>query len=77
MIVTLPEATPVQEASDLHKDLERAGISPYAWVINRSLLPLSIRNSVLAYRRTQEAEYIKKVKAIAAKTVVIPWQNVK
>ncbi len=76
MVVTLPEATPVQEAFDLHKDLERAGISSYAWIINRSLLPLSIRNSVLAYRRAQEAEHIKKVKAIAAKTAVIPWQNI-
>ena len=45
MIVTLPEATPVQEAIDLQKDLERAGISPYAWIVNQSLLPLSIRNS--------------------------------
>ena len=37
MIVTLPEATPVQEAADLQKDLERAGITPYAWIINQSL----------------------------------------
>ncbi len=76
MIVTLPEATPVQEASDLHKDLERAGITPYAWIVNRSLLPLSIRNSILVSRRTQEAEHIKKVKTIAARTAIVPWQDI-
>ncbi|MDR0478824.1 MAG: arsenical pump-driving ATPase, partial [Burkholderiaceae bacterium] len=38
LIVTLPEATPVHEAERLKADLARAGIEPYAWVINQSLL---------------------------------------
>ena len=37
LIVTLPEATPVHEAARLQNDLRRAGITPYAWVINQSL----------------------------------------
>ena len=36
LIVTLPEATPVHEAARLQEDLKRAGITPYAWVINQS-----------------------------------------
>ena len=38
LIVTLPEATPVHEAAQLQQDLERAGIRPFAWIINQSLL---------------------------------------
>ena len=35
IIVTLPEATPVHEAERLQEDLARAGITPFAWVINQ------------------------------------------
>ena len=37
IIVTLAESTPVLEASNLQSDLERAGIHPWAWVINNSI----------------------------------------
>lgn len=37
LIVTLPETTPVLEAARLQGDLKRAGIKPYAWVVNSSL----------------------------------------
>jgi arsenite-transporting ATPase len=40
LIVTLPEATPVHEAAQLQRDLRRAEIEPYAWVINNCLSPL-------------------------------------
>ena len=42
LIVTLPEATPVHEAATLQRELKRAGITPYAWVINQSLAPLTL-----------------------------------
>jgi arsenite-transporting ATPase len=42
LIVTLPEATPVHEAASLQRDLRRAEIEPYAWVINQVLSPLPI-----------------------------------
>ena len=38
ILVTLPEVTPVSQAEALQDDLRRAGIEPYAWVINKSLL---------------------------------------
>ena len=36
LLVTLPEATPVHEAAQLQDDLRRAGIEPFAWVVNQS-----------------------------------------
>ena len=37
VLVTLAETTPVLEAEELQGDLERAGIHPWAWVINNSI----------------------------------------
>jgi arsenite-transporting ATPase len=74
MVVTLPEATPVQEACDLQKDLERAGIAPYAWIVNQSLTPLVVSNQVIAARRRNEMPYIEKVLSKTAKTAIMPWQ---
>ena len=37
LIVTLPETTPVLEAAKLQDDLRRAGIEPWAWIVNGSL----------------------------------------
>ena len=55
LIVTLPEATPVHEAAQLQSDLGRAGIRPFAWVVNQSLTPLAPGDPVLAARRLNEA----------------------
>ena len=48
LLVTLPEATPVHEAAALQRDLERAEIQPFAWVVNQSLSPLPVSDPVLA-----------------------------
>ncbi len=37
LLVTLAETTPVLEAVNLQADLKRAGIEPWAWVINNSV----------------------------------------
>jgi len=75
LIVTLPEATPVHEAAQLQADLRRADISPYAWVINQSLTPLAITDSVLNLRRSHEQPYIDEVvQEHALRTAIIPWQ---
>ena len=37
ILVSLPETTPMREAGALQDDLKRAGINPYAWLINQSL----------------------------------------
>ncbi len=61
LIITLAEMTPVHEARQLEKDLERASISSYAWIINQSLAPLSITDSFLAAKRQEEMQYINQV----------------
>ena len=58
LIVTLPEATPVHEAERLQNDLRRAGINPFAWVINQSFLAAGTRDPVLAERAALEMRYI-------------------
>jgi arsenite-transporting ATPase len=76
LICALAEATPVHEAADLQKDLRRAGIEPYAWVINQSLAPLSLSDPILAARRAQEMRYIREViDQHAARCTLVPWQT--
>lgn len=75
LIVTLPEATPVHEAAQLQRDLRRAEIEPYAWVINQSLLPLKVNDPVLLGRQSHEAKFICEViTKHAQRTAIIPWQ---
>lgn len=75
LIVTLPEATPVHEAAQLQRDLLRAEIQPYAWVINQSLLPLTVTDPVLRGRQSHEAKFIREVVTEhAQRTGIIPWQ---
>ena len=77
LIVTLPEATPVHEAARLQEDLRRAGITPYAWVINQSFCATDTKDPVLAERGRLEKRYISEVRDTLAKRVaLIPWQIV-
>ena len=74
LIVTLPEATPVHEAERLQGDLARAGIEPYAWVINQSLLASGTRDPLLRQRGAYEIPFIQRVAdSQGAKTALIPW----
>ncbi len=75
LLVTLPEATPVHEAAALQRDLERAEIRPFAWVINQSLSPLSVTDPVLRQRRANEARYIREVVDLSARAVLMPWKE--
>ncbi|MBX3605588.1 MAG: arsenical pump-driving ATPase [Piscinibacter sp.] len=75
LIVTLAEATPVHEAERLQADLQRAGIEPFAWVINQSLLASGTRDPVLAQRGAYEAPFIAQVTRVSARrAALIPWQ---
>jgi arsenite-transporting ATPase len=75
LIVTLAEATPVHEAERLQADLLRAGIEPFAWVINQSLLASGTRDPVLTQRGAYEAPFIAHVTRVSAKrSALIPWQ---
>ena len=78
LICALPEATPVHEAAELQRDLGRADIATYGWVINQSLAPLNITDPVLAARRAQERRYIAEVvneHAGKARVAIVPWHD--
>ena len=75
LIVTLPEATPVHEAASLQRDLRRAGIEPYAWVINQCLAPLMVSDPLLRTRQQAEQPFLREVMSThAARTALIPWR---
>lgn len=74
VLVTLPEVTPVSEASGLQDDLRRARIEPFAWVVNRSLAASGTRDPVLAARLAGEAAQLARVTGgLAQRTYVVPW----
>ncbi|PLX75290.1 MAG: arsenical pump-driving ATPase [Azoarcus sp.] len=74
LIVTLPEATPVHEAERLQGDLTRAGIEPFAWVINQSLLASGTHDPLLSQRGEYEIPFIRRVAdELATRSALIPW----
>jgi arsenite-transporting ATPase len=73
LLVTLPETTPVLEAAELQDDLRRAGIAPYAWVINSSLAATDTTDPLLQQRAATEREQIALVQQLAPRTVIVPW----
>ncbi len=62
LLVTLPETTPVLEAAHLQNDLQRAGIEPWAWIINSSLAAAQTRQPLLQKRARSEREQIARVR---------------
>ena len=74
MLVTLPEATPVHEAERLQGDLNRAGITPHAWIINQSLLASGTHDPLLSQRGAYEAPFIRRVAdELSQRSALIPW----
>ena len=74
LLLALAEATPTHEAKALQEDLQRAGITPYAWVINRSFVLCKTSNTVLKHKALNEVKYINEIKNTLSKKVVIsPW----
>lgn len=61
LIVTLAETTPVLEAANLQADLRRAGIEPWAWVINTSVAAASTTSPLLRQRAANELREINTV----------------
>lgn len=61
LIVTLAETTPVLEAANLQADLRRAGIEPWAWVINNSLAACAPASPLLQQRARNELREINAV----------------
>jgi arsenite-transporting ATPase len=72
VLVTLAETTPVLEAEELQGDLERAGIHPWAWVINNSIAAAHPQSPFLQARAASEMEQITKVHTLTDRTALIP-----
>ncbi len=73
LIVTLAEATPVHEAERLQADLARAGIRPYAWIINQSLRASGTADPLLSLRGEYELPFIRRVQASSPCAALVPW----
>jgi len=75
MIVTLPETTPVLEAAHLQMDLQRAGIEPWAWIVNSSLAAARTHHPLLQKRAQSEWEQIARVRdRLSRRYAVVPMQ---
>ena len=61
ILVTLAETTPVLEAANLQSDLRRAGIEPWAWIINNSVAAALPDSALLRQRARNEHREIEAV----------------
>jgi arsenite-transporting ATPase len=57
----------------LERDLARAGITPFAWIVNQTLTPLDVTDPVLRVRRGHEAIHLRELAGHAARIVLEPW----
>ena len=73
VLVALPEPTPVHEAQRLEADLKRAGIEPFGWIINRSLIVTGVTEPMLAGKAAKEAGPIQEVLDSAHRVLIEPW----
>lgn len=64
LIATLAETTPVLEAANLQADLRRAGIEPWAWVINNSVAAAHPASPLLRQRARNE---LREIEAVATR----------
>ncbi|TGC19479.1 arsenical pump-driving ATPase [Escherichia sp. E4385] len=71
IIVTLAETTPVLEAANLQSDLRRAGIEPWAWVVNNSLAASEPSSPFLKTRANRERPLISDVEEQYAKRIAL------
>lgn len=75
IITTLAETTPVLEAAHLQDDLRRAGIQPWAWIINNSVAAAKTQSPLLRLRAQNEIPQIEQVLNTYAKRVaIVPLQ---
>lgn len=71
LIVSLAETTPVLEAANLQTDLRRAGIEPWAWIINTSVAAASVESPLLRQRAANELREISAVATQHAKRYAV------
>ena len=76
LIATLAETTPVLEAANLQADLRRAGIEPWAWIINNSLAMAQPQSALLQQRAASEWAHIETVaQNHAQRWAIVPLQT--
>ncbi|NKX86645.1 arsenical pump-driving ATPase [Nocardia coubleae] len=61
LVVTSPESTPLLESVELCADLQRAAITPWAWVLNNSVAAACPTDALLRARAATEAAHIEAV----------------
>ena len=60
----------------LRKRLRRAGIEPYAWVINQSFAAAAPSDPMLRVRAEREVRYIGEVtRELAEYAAIVPWME--
>jgi arsenite/tail-anchored protein-transporting ATPase len=75
LITTLAETTPVLEAANLQADLRRAGIAPWAWIVNQSVAFAAPTAPLLRQRAANELAQIDAVATHhAVRWAVVPLQ---
>jgi len=67
ILVTLAETTPVLEAANLQADLRRAGIEPWAWIVNNSVAAARPVSPLLRQRAHNERAEIDSVARLHAR----------
>jgi arsenite-transporting ATPase len=72
IIITLPETTPVLEAEELQADLARAGITPWAWVVNASLAAAEPISPFLRARADAERPSLSRVTHLCRRVAALP-----
>lgn len=75
LIITIPETTPVLEAQGLVEDLGRAGITPWAWVVNQSLALTDTSSPLLRQRAANEAGPLAAVAATAPRLAQLAMRD--
>ncbi|MEF8724867.1 MAG: arsenical pump-driving ATPase [Candidatus Accumulibacter delftensis] len=62
IIATLAETTPILEAASLQADLRRAGIEPWAWIVNASV---AVADTCSPLLRRRAATELREIEAVA------------
>ncbi|MEO6353265.1 MAG: arsenical pump-driving ATPase [Burkholderiaceae bacterium] len=71
LLVALAETTPVLEAANLQDDLRRAGIEPWAWIVNNSVAAAQPHSPLLRQRAHDELREIDAVASRYAKRYAV------
>lgn len=73
IIITLAETTPALEAEQLHADLERADIHPWAWIVNQTLTGVDTANPLLRQRQAAETAPLAAIRRPGRRVVQVRW----